>query len=285
LTTESFDKWRDRWNTKQKAFFPDYNDWVRLYELAQEFKAEFGLPVVVNVGDNAIFFDTGMSVDLQKLYELSVSSTEASMREIIRGLFLCPTNADIVRSTFAKEVKLPAPRHFLITNSIFKNGGSLGKGSIIVNSIFEEEVHIPENTIIVDSHIIALDAESEPGTIVYSYNAHQNNSPLRLLRDCVHFSAFVKPSPTSRAIESETYSGVFPIKVNAKDKPTASTPAYLSHYNVNENVNKTYLEQSILGFPEPVSFKQLMSSRRVSLDRTLTHLAKLRAPKHSHSAL
>jgi hypothetical protein len=68
LTIESFEAWQARWTAKQKAYFPDKNDWDTLYHLAQAYKREFGLPVVVSVGEDAIFYDTGAvirSVSLQ----------------------------------------------------------------------------------------------------------------------------------------------------------------------------------------------------------------------------
>ncbi len=41
---------------------------------------------------------------------------------------------------------------YLVVNSLFKNGGSIGKGSVIVNSVFEKRTVVPANTIVVNSH-------------------------------------------------------------------------------------------------------------------------------------
>jgi hypothetical protein len=230
-----------------------------------------------------------MSTDLKKLYELAVSSSNPEMRDIIRTLFSCPTDKDVIGSKLDKPVRLAGPREFIVMNSVFKKGGSVGKGSIVVNSTFEEETHVPENTIVVDSHITSLAPGSEPESLVYSFNnvssSSADHSPLLLRRDFVHFSAFAKPRRDAPAAESRIISGVFPLHVNAKDKPTQKTPKYLDHYNVGSNAGKAYLEQTMLGLPEPLSFKQLMVSRRISLEKTLSFLAAMRAAKVHSAAL
>ncbi len=77
LALQSLEAWKQRWTAKQKAYFPDERDWLALYEFAQEFKQEFGPPVVVCVGEKALWFDTGTPHPF--LLELSVTTTTSSM--------------------------------------------------------------------------------------------------------------------------------------------------------------------------------------------------------------
>ncbi len=240
-----------------------------------------------------------MTSDLKRLYRLSVSQTEPELRNLMRGLFSCPLQTDVINSRILKPVSLPSDNlhNFMIINSVFKNGGSVGRGSVIVNSIFEEETHVPQDSIIIDSHLISLDRDSQDNSFVYSFtspsllSSPNNESSLfppshplsatisdrpLLLRDTVLYSAYVKPQTHSKVEESIATSGLYPDSVNPKDKPNRSH-VYLDHYNATDADRElTYLEQSMIGFGG-MSFKELLDSRRVSLRKTLEYLAKIRA--------
>ncbi|KAL6043558.1 hypothetical protein QOT17_023831, partial [Balamuthia mandrillaris] len=220
-------KWQNNEKGIQQTFRHSKQHWMKLFEVAAEFQRAFGRAVVVDVGEDAIWFDTGMASDMRKLYDLAVVPSGApnrknalEMRELICGLFQVPSSTDVYNCTGVEDkLKLPSGEHsFLIVNSVFKNGGSVGHGSIIVNSIFEEEVHIPEDSLIINSHIYHIDPQSEPRSMAYSYNS---TAPLQLLGECVHYSVFMKQKAGGGEDQRQRpliTSGAFPAKVNPKSK-------------------------------------------------------------------
>jgi len=266
LATPSSEAWAKRNNRK---FVQSDADWQLLFELGQEFKAKLGAPAVINIGSEAIWYDTGLANDLVHLYELAVSN--GPLNAIMRQLFDLPPHRDVVKS-FTNGVKVPAKGSYLVVNSLFKNGGSIGKGSVIVNSVFEKRTVIPPNTIVVNSHVYTFVRSSAMGALVYGYADPQ--TPLQLLPKCAHFSAFAHPVAAKTKEQQQaaeklpvlTLSGVFPLSVIPKDK---GTEPLLNWYNVAERAGKPYLVQQILGFNEPLSFRDLQEGRRVSLRHTL----------------
>ena len=63
--------------------------------------------------------------------------------------------------SYVKGVSLPPPEAtahgdlmpFFIKHSVFRKGGIVGDIASIVDSVFEEKVQVPDNTVIIDSHI------------------------------------------------------------------------------------------------------------------------------------
>jgi len=279
FAAQSKELWEKRYNPDQAKIFDNFDDWMCLYEFAQEFKHRFGAPSVVSIGADAIWYDTGLSSDLASLLELSVSSKDLIKRDLIRDLFCLPPQTNIINS-HAIGVTLPKNENYLVLNSVFKKGGSsISEGCVVVGTVFETVVHLPPNVFIINSRIgnsgmlfeTKQDSDVDKVTLVYSYNSDnaESSAPLIISPGNVYFSAFTKSDDHSKAFVE---SGVFPISVVPKKKEDV---AYLNFYNVGENKGKNYLEQTILGFKEPTPFKKLMSERRISLHSTLAFLKEL----------
>jgi hypothetical protein len=269
------------WEVRRAAAGPMFaaRDWVRLRELALEFRQRLGPPLVVNLGRGAVWYDTGLSADLLALHDLAVAP-ERRLAGLLRGLFeLPPPGRDLLRVRGPRPPRLDAaPGRVLVLDACFCRGGSVGEGAVVINSIFEQETHVPPGVVVINSHLHSLDASALAGGRALVYSVREPDAPLRLLKDAVHFSVFIKPERAAAVGARPVETGVFPLRVVPKN---AGRDVLLGHYNAGANQDKPYLVQSLLGFSVPLSFRDLQQQRLLSLESTIRFLHSL--PAHTTS--
>ena len=260
--------WMARWNNE---IFNEA-EWLNLLLFANQFVNECGAPVVISLGSDPIWYDTGLCSDLYDLYQETVSDNTL-VRKSLRSWLHLPEEGNIVATKHYGNFE--AKENAFVFNSCFKNGGSVGNKSIVVNSTFEEETHIPDGWVIINSSIKSF--SSLPNTsraLFYSYISLCNHVEVRY-DNSVFFTTFLDQQEDANSLAAEVTmrryaGGLFPLHVVPKYKGNENL---FGHYNVNDNAGKPYLQQTILGLQKPLSFKDLQSNTIPSLRGYLTYLS------------
>eukprot|EP01088_Endostelium_zonatum_P015959 TRINITY_DN4113_c0_g1_i1.p1 TRINITY_DN4113_c0_g1~~TRINITY_DN4113_c0_g1_i1.p1 ORF type:complete len:601 (-),score=113.43 TRINITY_DN4113_c0_g1_i1:41-1843(-) len=292
LIAEAKSDWMNRYNTseKQRKMFPNVKDWEMLFEVAQKIKKEFGGPTVIDMGAEAYYVDTGLASDMKQFYEIMLGQTplEAELKPKL-GRYFGLSPAEL------RQYTQGGGQSFVCRSTFKKPGSTFGKRVVIINSVFEERVDIPDGVVIVDSHIISSKIQVVPearqgvqdgnnNIMLYSF-IQQNprfkaeTEVLNLLPNTVYFSYFWKNPKEGGKLEIK--SGLFPINVNPKDKGEVKGSGLVASY-YNRETGKTFIERPLYG--SDVNFSTLLYSRNVSLTRTLQHISTIHHQTSSGSA-
>lgn len=246
---EKINEWKTRWNDKQKKIFSNESDWLNLLLFAERFISICGHPVVINLGSDAIWYDTGMCKDVYQLHQ-DVVCNDMEKRNITRKLL-----SGIPKDHFNPTIdNLSISSDSLVVNSTFKNGGVVGNKCVIVDCFFEENVNIPDGSVIIGSKFCRLSfVDSISCVLIYCYkgNAEDNGNLLIEHNNSVYCSFNTL---------NDIINCCFPLDVVPKDK---SQCEYFNHYHKGDNYAKSFLDQTILG--SSFSFRDLQKKKIPSL--------------------
>lgn len=215
-------------------------DWGALWDKAQELKKAAGGVGMANIGENSLWLDTGVNEELYNLY-FSAAEGDTPNNARVRQLFGLPVDLDTYNSFDRNVIKPSEPRSFICMDSVFKNGGKIGKGSVIIGSIFDEYIEIPNDTIIIGSHLgkIKTQKSAEIGGMLYNYNG--TNEPFEFAAGQIYMTIY--------PIVGESINATHPLEIDP---------------NQEVERDRDFKEQPIF---KRRSFNQLMS--QISLGRTL----------------
>jgi len=208
------------WGANKQDSKVSKEDWELLWEIAQDIKDASGGIGVGNLGVNSWWADTNNAYEIHYANYLATSYVEAINRNI-RELFGVPLDAD-VQNSLADNVTLPQSKHnYLIMNSIFKKGGKVGKNCVIIDSVFEEEIEIPDQTVIIGSHIYQVDNKesvTECGSLIY--NLDTEGAAFKFHKMMAQMSIYLKDGRKVNGIhpvDIEPFKDVFKGKVELQD--------------------------------------------------------------------
>jgi hypothetical protein len=224
------DEWMKRYdnskflyNGKPVGEVFDRKDWESLWDFANILKKKFGPIGVVDIGQKAIWSDVGLVKQLSSLY-FDLVSAESDDKIMVRRIANLPIHANIAASSM-KDVKVADEGDVLVNHSVFKKGGSIGKHCVVIDCLFEEYIEIPNNTIMIGSHIYKWDNNPPNGSIRPQQNADK-------FIYCVHKKPECKPfwfknytAVSSMIIHDGSIStGEFPLELTGQEKVPKDPP-------------------------------------------------------------
>jgi NDP-sugar pyrophosphorylase family protein len=213
--------WLERYNVKDAY---DRLDWEYLWDSAHDIATKAGGLGVINIGENAIWSDVGTIPELNNIYGRLISS-DREERALIRGIMDIP-DKNIDRSYTAnvspllmEDGALEDQNDILISHSVFADGGKIGKNCVIINSLFEEYVEIPSNTVIIGSHLYNV---NNMGSFFQNkskllYNVHKTSSEEFTFKNEVATASMFSHN-TASGITAPVRTGEFPIFLTGKEK-------------------------------------------------------------------
>lgn len=177
------EEWMERYSLRNveegEQVVEKYNidDWDYIWEAAQQVKNAAGGIGIAALDEGTVWADVGT---LKELVRMQLEAVRGGpVKQPLRRLLGIGQGDDIVDSNVS-GVKLPQPERignrlenpFIIKHSVFRKGGRVGRNCIIVDSVFEEYADIPDNTIIIGSHIrhtASPRAEDNQDKLIYMY--------------------------------------------------------------------------------------------------------------------
>lgn len=238
--------WEDQHSVKGRRW--PLEDWMFLLTISKKLLTELGgPPTVINLGSDAIWFDTGLVSDLIGMYDSALSSV------IHRKLL----------SNLEEENDQGILPITLLENSSIHPQTEIGEGSIIINSIIKEPCWIPPRSIIINSHLKKLYvsvSDDQNQTVcdrIVVYSCVSTDQDLKVQKGTVCFSFFLNGVPedgSERLVERRT--GTFPLYLNPKEKTSADS-------------NQNHLEEKISSLG--LSFREIQQ-HSVNLKFTLNNL-------------
>lgn len=217
---------------QDREVFPSTADWDLVLDCAAQFYSRFGPICILNAGEDALWFDAGLTSDLVSLSKLALLETHHAHGP------LCDVY-DLPHHT-------PASSSLMVRSSICKTAiVSLGRGCVVSDCIFLEgaRVTLPDNTILISCVIGGQwpAAGSESGALCYNLRPDVVAEPSLRLQEGMAYFAFAEFNGAWRR-------GSFPISANPKNGNLLNAPM--------EGVGK--------------SFRELQRERCVSLSLTVS---------------
>jgi hypothetical protein len=188
----------------------------------------------LGIGQHATWYDSGLASDIFLVHQQAVSEN-AEQRALIRGLFGLPEHGNMINSHVAAgklDFQLDAEhgeQRALVVNSVFQQGGSIGVGAVVINSIFLDETHVPPDSVVIESRINSIFYTPTFSKRLLCYGVVELVIMLSsfITDDCVYFSAML-PGVSFLNPDGALTTGLFPLAVIPKN---TSTRVYLDVYN------------------------------------------------------
>lgn len=193
----------ERAKTKISDVF-DRDDWEALWHIAHDLKDKAGGIGGVSIGRDGKWCDVGTNEELLDT-NLGIFAP-GEEQELWRKLFDVPENT-YVRESHVKDVEFADPQSAYVDNSLFEQGGKVGKMVIIVDTIFEKRIEIPDNTIVYRGRFYKIEvskASRSVGTLIYNVRLepHQEFS---IADNTAYGTAFLHDKPPLRGQHSITH--------------------------------------------------------------------------------
>jgi len=257
------EEWTVRFDKEKKGSSKGFafDDWMYLWEYAQNVKKVAGdKPELViggaNVGDGKETWSDIGTIAEHYYKTRAILSDNSSIRNVSRQAMGLVTNTNVYRSVVG-SVELPKEGECFISRSVFRKGAKIGKNVIIIDSIFDKYVDIPDNTIIVGSRLYHVKFASHTSAEKFIYHVQQDPSEELVVKDNCAYS-------TIYLINGKKMTGVFPIPLTGKeDSPNKDEKdAYLGHYIKDGKM----VEQPIAGLEKITDDKLLERLKAVNPD-------------------
>jgi hypothetical protein len=154
-------------------------DWEYLWNAADSIKESAGGIGVASLGEETIWADLGTLKEVVRVMLEIVRgrSDDIPIRKMLNIGEKASVENSYIRGVSLRPLEVTpegAYNLFFIRDSVFLKGGKVGENCIIVNSIFEEYAQIPDNTIIIDSHIYetsgSINTKQFLGKLLYRYD-------------------------------------------------------------------------------------------------------------------
>jgi len=232
-------EWEERFSNSKhpssKGFA--FDDWMFLWDNAHRVLEIAGGAVGgASIGEGKETWSDIGTIEEHYFKFKNIFAQDDNIRMISREMMGIPNDRNIVRSV-TKGVTLPKGGNYFLSRAIFKKGGSVGNNVIVIDSIFEEAVDIPDNSIIIGSRIYKIDMSGSKAE-QFIYFLHQDSSDARLvIRDnCAYSSIYL--------LNHQKVTGVFPIFLKGKEvSPTKEKDEYLGEYTKDGKM----VQQPIVG--------------------------------------
>ena len=230
------------------------DDWEYLWETANKIKQAAGGVGIASLNEESIWADLGT---LKELVRVSLETVRGRMDSAPLRKLLDMGEKSSVENSYINDVSLPPSEEtaqgilhpFFIKHSVFRKGGKVGKNCVIVDSVFEEYAEIPDNTIIIGSHIYKAstpESSDRQDGLIYMYRPRPDI--------VTNFKGGLAQS-TVYTMNGVAFNGSIPIRLDLDVPKLAgkdfSKDPILKHYVLNGNI----AEQEIYGIG--VSFKIL----------------------------
>ena len=163
-----------------------YNDWRKIWHMAQEISKVAGGLTCVNFGP--VWADAGSVEECKRTGDIEVSETDLLERALYRGMLNLPIRQNLLYCADTGEGKIEYPNNYLRYRSLVEvpKGVTLRIGNRvrITNSIIRviaepgEVVCIPDDTAIVASNITARLKGDKKGSYIYRYELTEKGAVL-----------------------------------------------------------------------------------------------------------
>ncbi|HTY13864.1 MAG TPA: hypothetical protein VMD02_06730, partial [Candidatus Omnitrophota bacterium] len=237
--TSTKEQWMATYADKGKGFAK--SDWEFLWDHAQDIKkmADGLGGADIGSGDET-WSDIGTIGEYFSRLK-GILSPDAQIRRKSREMMGIP-GAKAVHRAAVDDVTFTGESHY-IGRSVFKRGGKIGNNVIVIGSIFESYVDIPDNTIIIGSriHHVNFDQNSKSPKLIYFVNQDSEEASLTIQGNTAYSSIYL--------MNGQTLLGGFPIPLTGKETKRnqgtgrSAIEPYLNHYAMDGKM----VEQSISG--------------------------------------
>ncbi len=261
---------------RAKAFAE--GDWMFLWEHAQKIKELAGGIAGADIGSGEdTWSDIGTIEAFYSRLARILSSNQVIRRVTRFMLGRLPENESVHNSNVA-GVETPEDESFFVGNTVFRKGGKIGKNVIIIGSIFEDYVEIPDNTIIIGSrvHNISFQEGDRSRKLIYSLHQDSLDPTLDIRGNCAHSTMFL--------INGQKQTGVFPIalggkEVRADEMGRPAKDRLLAWYDMDGSM----VTQPIMGMPQTTDARLIDRLLRFGTDPAVAHVASVKNLKRISS--
>lgn len=206
--------WMALYEKKGKGFAR--SDWEYLFEHAHRVKELAGGIGGADIGSGEqTWSDIGTIGEYYSRLSQILDDNETT-RRVARKMMGVPESISETRS-YLDNVNLNNGNHY-ISHTVFKKGGKVGSHVIIIDSLFEEYVEIPDNTIILGSQIyrIKFKPEDRSPKLLYGLSQNSHEAEFVIESNCAHSSIFL--------LNGQRVAGIFPINLTGKEIRRSSSP-------------------------------------------------------------
>jgi NDP-sugar pyrophosphorylase family protein len=229
------------------------DDWTYLWAAAKRIKRMSNGIGIASLDKSTIWADVGTIKEFSRIILELVRDRDAS--KPLRKLFGMDELSDIENS-YVEGVTFPSAdktveglrNSYYIKHSVFNNGGKVGRNCVIVDSVFNEYVEIPDNTIIIGSIIFkgsSVSPADRQDKLIYMY--HSNPDVVTEFKGGIAIS-------TMRFGNGKFINGEIPIRISLNEQKIVGNKfakdKILGHYVLDGKVSQQKIYGTKFSFSE-----------------------------------